>query len=67
MHYHFVNNLDTQVRNMAYQTRCLAFGIARTALTAPLTLGNLNVLWGSLSPLCKLYSSTVPFLLPAYM
>jgi hypothetical protein len=51
----------------SYQMRCLPLGIARTALTGPLTLGNLKVLLGSRRPLCKLYSSTDPFLLPAYI
>src|SRR5205823_1085915 len=50
-----------------YHIRCLPFGIALTALTAPLTLGNLKVRLGSLRPLWRLYSSTVPFLRPAYM
>ena len=48
-----------------YQMRCRPLGIARTALTVPLTLGNLNVRRGSRRLLCRLYSSTVPFRRPA--
>src|ERR1700712_1099430 len=54
-------------RLSSYHIRCRPFGIARTALTGPLPAGNLNVLWGSRSPLCKLYSSTQLFRRPAYM
>lgn len=57
---------ETRYVNHTYQTRCFPLGIALTAVTGPLPLGNLKVLWGSLKLLCKEYSSTVPFLLPAY-
>jgi hypothetical protein len=50
-----------------YHNKCFPFGIVRTALTGPLTLGNLKVLLGSRKLLCKLYSSTEPFLRPAYI
>jgi hypothetical protein len=59
-----INVIETQV---TYQTRWRPFGIALRALTGPLLLGNLKVLSGALSPWWRLNSSTVPFLLPAYI
>lgn len=50
-----------------YQTRWRPLGMDRTALTAPLPVGNLSALSGS-QPLFAFLtsnSSTVPFLLPA--
>lgn len=43
-----------------YHISVRPLGMARTALTGPLTLGNLKVREGSERVLCRLYSSTVP-------
>ena len=51
-----------------YQTKCLPFTIALTALTGPLPAGNFNTLSGAhpLRALWMLNSSTVPLRRPAY-
>jgi transcriptional activator SPT8 len=42
-------------------------GNSLSAVTGPLPCGNLKVRSAFLKPLCRLYSSTVPFRRPAYM
>ena len=54
-----------RVDKQAHHIKCFPFGIALTLLTLPLPAGNRNVLLGpSLNPRCRLYSSTLLFLLP---